>query len=553
MSWSVLAGALAVNAATGALTTNATAPAGSSATTISATVLADNGTDGVAKHISVPVSAVSAVYLPTITAARTGVWSPTKLLSGYSGPTMQLTRSSDGATLDIYPYSGGQAPDLSGLSAWAGASTVTCTKLYDQTGNGYHLTPYGGDAAPILSTSNAVRGKQPLSFVGGPNSLGNSAIPFTDGSFAELGVYAPKAAGYGRQGNTLWSVGATAYAGGYHLIHAGYAASNGNGVFSGVGGSQGLAPHYARNSQFQVISYSPRADAATAFRMDGTPKETYFGGGSASDTGLRIGRYLDTGGGTSYANFFDFLGHVHYAASLSDADYAAERAALTTIFDLFAQSDGTAWPNIVFDGDSRTLGLKASLNQNLSFQVQPLLSKRALMSNVGVSGATVAGLNTANGRANIANTYRSGRTNVLVLTAGINDLLQGAGYADAFGQAGTAYSTGMHTTIYTNLVSLITYAKGLGYQVVVGTVLGCANAGQYADNVAGRQAQVAAYNSDITGGATTNGYTVVDYAAITALQDTTNTTNWATDQLHEVNAGYALEAQALATVLNTKI
>ena len=55
----MLAGALAVNASTGVLTTTVTAPSSPSGGAIAATVAADNGATGVLQHISVPVAATS--------------------------------------------------------------------------------------------------------------------------------------------------------------------------------------------------------------------------------------------------------------------------------------------------------------------------------------------------------------------------------------------------------------------------------------------------------------------------------------------------------------
>ena len=71
VSYSVLSGALAVNATTGVLTTTGTAPTSGG---IAAEVLADNGTDVVGKHITVPILAagVTVPAAPTITSVTAG-------------------------------------------------------------------------------------------------------------------------------------------------------------------------------------------------------------------------------------------------------------------------------------------------------------------------------------------------------------------------------------------------------------------------------------------------------------------------------------------------
>ncbi|MFC0205263.1 putative Ig domain-containing protein [Novosphingobium soli] len=89
----------------------------------------------------------SGPYLPA-GPAFAGVYGLARLLAAYGGPALRVRRSADGAESDI-GFSG-QAIDLAAAAAFRGASVLTVTAVYDQTGGGRHLIQPLAAAQPVL-------------------------------------------------------------------------------------------------------------------------------------------------------------------------------------------------------------------------------------------------------------------------------------------------------------------------------------------------------------------------------------------------------------------
>ncbi|UNI23041.1 Non-reducing end alpha-L-arabinofuranosidase [Purpureocillium takamizusanense] len=70
------------------------------------------------------------------------------LYSHYSGPLYQVSRGSDGSTKDITPMSAGGVANAASQDSFCAGTTCLITIIYDQSGNGNHLTqaPPGGAA-----------------------------------------------------------------------------------------------------------------------------------------------------------------------------------------------------------------------------------------------------------------------------------------------------------------------------------------------------------------------------------------------------------------------
>jgi non-reducing end alpha-L-arabinofuranosidase len=66
------------------------------------------------------------------------------LLSTYGGPLYQVRRTSDSATMDIYPLTGGTVADAAAHDSFLAAGAGTIAKLYDQSGRGNDLIKAGG-------------------------------------------------------------------------------------------------------------------------------------------------------------------------------------------------------------------------------------------------------------------------------------------------------------------------------------------------------------------------------------------------------------------------
>lgn len=78
--------------------------------------------------------------LDQIGPAPVAAWSLSRALSASyaGGPLCDLRRSSDSGTLTVLAGDDGEA-DLGSYAAWAGADTIFCAKVYDQSGGGNHL------------------------------------------------------------------------------------------------------------------------------------------------------------------------------------------------------------------------------------------------------------------------------------------------------------------------------------------------------------------------------------------------------------------------------
>lgn len=79
-------------------------------------------------------SLLPVTYPLDLVSGATGAWGYRLLSSTYTGPLLQIRRSSDDTTLDIGAV--GPMLDFASLEAFVGLSDGRIAKLYDQTGNG---------------------------------------------------------------------------------------------------------------------------------------------------------------------------------------------------------------------------------------------------------------------------------------------------------------------------------------------------------------------------------------------------------------------------------
>ncbi|KAJ5711176.1 alpha-L-arabinofuranosidase B domain protein [Penicillium malachiteum] len=103
------------------------------------------------------------------------------LYDSYSGPLYQVSRASDSTTADIAPVSAGSVADAAAQDSFCDGTSCTITIIYDQTGNGNHLTqaPGGGAASGPDALASAT---------GAPVTL-NGKKAYATGDAAE-GMYA---------------------------------------------------------------------------------------------------------------------------------------------------------------------------------------------------------------------------------------------------------------------------------------------------------------------------------------------------------------------------
>jgi hypothetical protein len=106
-----------------------------------------------------------------------------RVCSLYGGPLAQLRRSSDGATLDLFPDRKGFANTSIALG-WAGADTLTVAKWYDQSGNARHVSQATTANQPAFNSSLG-NSRPGMTFNGSSTNLKSSAFtlaqPWTAG------------------------------------------------------------------------------------------------------------------------------------------------------------------------------------------------------------------------------------------------------------------------------------------------------------------------------------------------------------------------------------
>ncbi len=79
----------------------------------------------------------------------------TQLRKSYAGPLIQVRRSSDGNTQNVYADSNGNL-DVSSLSSFVGAGNGYVTTWYDQSGHGNNATQITAAKQPLIVNSGAI-------------------------------------------------------------------------------------------------------------------------------------------------------------------------------------------------------------------------------------------------------------------------------------------------------------------------------------------------------------------------------------------------------------
>ncbi len=280
----------------------------------------------------------------------------------------------------------------------------------------------------------------------------------------------------------------------------------------------------------------------------------YCGVGNASGTelyrnGKRIGHKLIPGTGTFSSGIIRSVNNFNNARISVDiiiprALTSAECLTLNNIVQLFEFERGrsviefSTLPIYCFVGDSLTAGANTdgSGNVTLPYPVQfesdfSLTSSNCLSTSnngMGVGGTTITQMK-ASALLSLTDLYDSRATkNTLFFFGGTNDLIQG----------------GSGATVLSRLIDYCTYAKSVGFKIIVGT-LGPTNANAtYSSNVG-------SYNSLIlndTGGSGggnrfTNGELadgIADVSSIPELSNYSDLTYFMNDGIHYRNAAYTL-------------
>jgi len=187
--------------------------------------------------------------------------------------------------------------------------------------------------------------------------------------------------------------------------------------------------------------------------------------------------------------------------------------------------------NIVFEGDSLTFGSGATYSYPQ--QMMRKVTGTCAGTNVATSGQTVDTMTTDAPTQVDPLRSSSHRENVLCFYGGTNNL---AGSETAI-------------TVYNKIVDYCAARKAAGWRVIVCTMLPASATGYAADYYAKRNA----VNTGIRANWSTFADGVADIAANATIGDDgdeLNTTYYATDKVHMVDAGYAIVADTVLAAIN---
>lgn len=366
-------------------------------------------------------------FLPTVASAPTAVWGTSKLISAYAGATGRIQKISDDVESDV--SFGTKYVDLPNV----GLGTHQWKTLYDQTGNGNHLTQATKVNQPAASSLTA-NGCPIVHFDSSSLAVGVRAKnmqcttgPVTEKSaFTMFFLIAPSFSFadnyYMRQPHTATTLSLFT-----QTTNVGIRGNN-TSPFNSTRRMPKVQPQVLRwrggttgkqwgiNGVTQLLSTAPAA---------------------GTETGISIGNHSAT---ASYDGEFDLMGIVVYNSTLSDADCLLVETAL------YAQCivQTTANNLVVFDGDSRTEGSGNTLNQSWVRRLTSDVSKPMHSINMGIGGQTLATM-TTNVAARVNALYDATYTKNIVVVGGaaINDFTAGTSGATCITNIQT-YCTALH-------------------------------------------------------------------------------------------------------------
>ena len=232
-----------------------------------------------------------------------------KLVATYNSSIIQLRRSSDN---DIQDFGlSGNDLDVAAINTWLGGATGFCTILYDQSGNGNHVTQTNPSLQPEF-VANGVNGKPVLHFTAGHQMLNatNFTSPYTV-------VYAARQTGPNRQ-RVLSSVG-------------------NNWLLGWWAGNKSIA--YFEGWVYTTVSPSDNSIYIYSGASNGVTSQFYENGnliannsaGVAPPNGIALGGWV--AGNSEYSDC-DFMDVMVYNTVLSNTDRTAAESSMSNYYNL---------------------------------------------------------------------------------------------------------------------------------------------------------------------------------------------------------------------------
>lgn len=355
---------------------------------------------------------VTSTYLPIVATSPAGVYGISKLVAAYAGASVRVVRASDSAQSDI-GFVGANFDTASALT-FQGASSLTVTKWYDQSGNGNDLvqaTPASqpefwlGAGGPTITNFTVAR---PL------------AIPTTlTANRQNVSVFMCARTPSEGVGVGMWEFGD--FAGNSDLGLRSYATQ-----FNMAPVLDGASPNataenfgcvnITRMGQMNLVSSAAgitihRDDQVVNFAAT-TSRSMTLGGKLGSTSTVPNGR-------------FDLTAFVVYSAALGSTDYASVATALKTITTTAAVGNY----GHICQGDSITFGTGCSNNRTWEADMGDALGPDQLMRNIGIAGSTAQAQAAEWNTKPLRFTVSGATHNMLWYWLGRNDIVGGASAA----------------------------------------------------------------------------------------------------------------------------
>lgn len=470
--------------------------------------------------VTPPVPIVDAVTAISAGAAPVCAYGVSKIVSGYSGACLQITRASDSTTHDVSFLANGVLNWADG-DAFVNGTTGYVSKLYDQSGNANHATQATSSVA-VQWQVTYVNGQRALSFDGttavavGANLLqryfvlpAGVSVTMTTSTVMWIGK---NKSGYSNQG--FWQLGTNSsgvYQGLVNTLTAG--TRNGYQIFRQSNNSLSAS---APSVNLDVLMLVNTPSSMTLLRND----EAALTFGVVPTVSTVTGGYLgavdwtQTTPNQSYNSIYDFMGFAVWGRSLSSNEQLAAKESSYMQFGIVTQRN----LNWIVMGDSITWGFLVPGNRNIIYQAEIGLSFKPRIWNFATSGYTLSDMVTMYPYS-IAPLYDPTKTNVITIAIGTNDL--GAGSA-------TAASL---IAVYGPLIATM---QAAGFVVGVATVL---NASSYTGSTA-KNAERLIFNLWMTSGASGANF-FIDLASDPTMNNNANvaSTTYYFDQLHPTPFG----------------
>lgn len=453
------------------------------------------------------------------------VYGMRKLVEAYSGPCIKVNRGFDNFQFDVgfLPDGSLDVPTLSAFLVVADGTITPAqvTTWYDQTGNVRHATQATKANMPWIYR-NSVNGNMTIAFDGQQSTVDKffnlpAGVAVTQPALTMVAVARPTSSR--ALDGAIVEVG-TAHTSSIQMVGNVLAGAAGTRMLTDATQSTLMTSEHEASVYIAISAAGANACTLWTNEVSGA---AYTNSSSQAVTAGLIG---DTNGASGKSFNGDMLSVILYNYGLSTVQRSNLADSIYRAFKLPPQRSGS---NILFDGDSMSLGVNGLGWFGFSSIVPELMGFPAQAKNTGVNGQTMATLesNYPTTIAPLINTHTP--NNILVVLAGTNDAVAGA----------TAAAT------WTNLQSYITAATADGWKVIAVTMLPRGPA---------VESFRISYNNLMRAGAVTAGAVAVcDIASdpnIGQAGDNTNTTYYFGDQIHPNDLGHEIISAYMVATLN---